>query len=419
MEIMVRWSHVACALAVLSAAACSAQQEQLDVVRVPQDAATIGAAMRAVRPGGMVLVAPGRYRESVRVNVPGVTLRGLDRGEVVLDGEGTLPDGVVVTAPGVSVENLTVTRFVFNGVLVTGMTDESGGGIGRGSTGYKPLDPARFPLLDAFAVRYVTAWRNGLYGIYAFDAQAGVIEHNHASGSADSGIYLGQCKPCRTVIRHNVAERNAVGFENANASGQVHVLGNRFTGNRIGVSVTSDYQEAFIPQQDSVIAGNVIADNAAADSPEHAEGGYGVGVGIGGGRNNLLTRNRITGHPAAGVIVSSSEDLPPLDNRVTGNAMSGNRVDLAYAASARAPGAHNCFDANGKVTTLPARFPRCPSGAGTAAPTVEAPRGISFLEVQAPPRQPAMPSAATAPHPRATAVSVRWQDYPLPGVSAR
>ncbi|WP_211216204.1 right-handed parallel beta-helix repeat-containing protein [Longispora albida] len=373
-------------------------------IRVPADAATISAAVGAARPGDLVLVSPGVYREKVRITRPGVTLRGADRNKVVIDGEGKRSDGVVVTAAGVSVENLTVTRHLFNGVLVTGMTDESGTGIGRGSDGYQTLDPKRFPPVRDFAVRYVTASNNGLYGIYAFDATAGVIEDNYASGGADSGFYVGQCKPCDTVVRRNVAERNAVGFENANASGGLYVVGNRFTANRVGLTIASNYQEALIPQQQSVVAGNLIGYNDQQSSPAHAEGGFGIGVGISGGRDNLIARNRIAGNPAAGVVLASAEDLAPLGNRVLGNTLEGNGLDVAYAASARAPGERNCFDGNSPATEAPAGLlaaAPCPAGnakgPGVPYPQLRQPGGLSFLEVPAPPDQPGMPDPARMP----------------------
>ena len=57
-----------------------------ETVRVPQDAATIQEAVDAAEPGGMVLIAPGIYRESVLVTTPFITIRGLDRNRVVIDG---------------------------------------------------------------------------------------------------------------------------------------------------------------------------------------------------------------------------------------------------------------------------------------------------------------------------------------------
>jgi hypothetical protein len=349
-------------------------------------------------------------------------VRGLDRDRVVLDGEGLLPDGIRVTAPGVSVENLTVRGYAFNGVLVTGMTDSTGTGLGRGSTGYKPVDPRRYPPLDGFAVRYVTAADNGLYGIYAFDSRNGVIEDSYASGGADSGFYVGQCKPCGITVHRNVAERNAVGFENANASGDLRVVGNRFTRNRVGLTVNSDYQEALVPQHGSLVAGNLIADNAEPGSPIQAEGGFGVGIGIGGGQANVVTRNRIEGNPAAGVIVASHEDIPPDANRIAGNAAHRNGVDLVYAASTRAPGAGTCFAAAPGTRTQPGDLLRamgCPAPArraGVEIPDMHPPAGLSFLEVPMPPAQPGMPAPATAPHPSATGIPVPpgWKDVPLP-----
>lgn len=185
---------------------------------MPAEAPTITAALERARPHDLVLVSPGNYRETVRVRTRQVTLRGTDRNRVVIDGEGRRGNGVVVTAPGVTVENLTVRSHLQNGVLVTGLKNGDEG-IGRGSDGYHRLDPVADPPLDGFRVRYVTAANNGLYGLYAFNARNGTIEHNYASGSADSGIYVGQCKPCGILVRSNTAERNAVGYENTNASG--------------------------------------------------------------------------------------------------------------------------------------------------------------------------------------------------------
>ena len=48
-------------------------------VRVPHDAPTIQAAVDTVEPGGMVLLDPGVYRESVTVTTPYITIRGMDQ----------------------------------------------------------------------------------------------------------------------------------------------------------------------------------------------------------------------------------------------------------------------------------------------------------------------------------------------------
>ncbi|MFC0629186.1 right-handed parallel beta-helix repeat-containing protein [Kribbella deserti] len=391
-------------------------------IEVPGRAATIGDALAAARPGDTVLVSPGVYRESVQVDKAGVTVRGTDRNSVVIDGEGLRSNGIVVTADRVVVENLTVRGHNLNGVLVTGMRDDSGG-LARGSDGYHRLDPAKFPPVKGFAVRYVTAANNGLYGVYAFDAFDGVIEQSYASGHADSGFYVGQCKPCRIVVRDNVGEFNAVGYEQANASQEVYVVRNRFSHNRVGLTILSDYQEAFVPQQDAVIAGNLVTANSEPKTPAQADGAFGVGIGVAGGQRNQVRNNRVTAHPAAGIAIGSSEDIAPIRNRLTGNVAEGNALDLAYTATKRAPGVGNCLETAGSWRTLPAGLVsqwRCSAGtaavarAGVRMPPVVEPAGISFRAVGTPPRQPGMPEGELG---RPAAQTPDWLRLPVPAAT--
>ena len=54
--------------------------------------------------------------------------------------------------------------------------------------------------VDGYRGSYLTAYRNGDYGIYAFDSVNGQFDHSYASGSPDAGFYIGQCFPCDAVI---------------------------------------------------------------------------------------------------------------------------------------------------------------------------------------------------------------------------
>jgi nitrous oxidase accessory protein NosD len=382
--------------------ACGAPERTgATTLRVPADYSTVSDAADAAQPGDLILVSPGRYPETVRIKTADVTLRGTDRNAVVIDGEVRRANGVVVSAPGVSIENLTVRNNTLNGVLVTGMSD-GGDGLAKGSDGYTKLDPAKFPPLQGFRVSYVTAGNNGLYGIYAFDAQHGVIERNYVSGSADSGIYVGQCRPCGILVQDNIAERNAVGYEGTNASGDMYVLRNRFSGNRVGLTSNSDYQEALVPQSGATVVGNLLTGNAEPASPAQADGGFGIGLGIAGGTDNLVARNRVEGNPAVGIVLGSAVDLPPLRNRLIGNVFGGNGSDVVFAASARAPGTGNCLQDNLLTTTVPGGLPfSCPAPGGTQpsapVPRMNPPRGLPFPDVAAPPDQPDMPGAGQAP----------------------
>ncbi|MGW4238738.1 right-handed parallel beta-helix repeat-containing protein [Streptomyces sp. NPDC004749] len=394
-------------------------------IKVPADAPTISAAVSLARPGDLVLVAPGTYHESVKISTARVTLRGESRDKVVIDGRLRQPNGIVVTAPGVAVENLTVENNTQNGVLVTGSAKAAAGLPGQ-SGGYDTGDePVTF--LKSFLVSHVTATRNGLYGIYAFSAQNGVIEHSYASGSADSGIYVGQCRPCRVAVRDNIAELNAVGYEGTNASGDMYVVGNRLVGNRVGLTTNSDHQEKLLPQRDAVIAGNLIAANQQAATPEQADGGWGIGIGVDGGTDNRFVRNRIADNSNAGLVITATADLPPNGNQILDNTFAANGVDVGWTFPTATKGRGNCLRGNDLRTTVPAglattapcpRPARSPSPSGTwAKPT--APGGIPFTEVAAPKRQPQFPNATTTGATAVPAVPALpdTADVPLPSPS--
>lgn len=371
-------------------------------IRVPADAPTISDAVSLAQSGDLVLVAPGVYHESVKVATAGVTLRGESRDGVVIDGQLRQANGVVVAASGVAVENLTVTENTQNGILVTGSAKAAAGLPGHDG-GYDTGDePVTF--LKSFLVSHVTATRNGLYGIYAFSAQNGVIEHSYASGGADSGIYVGQCKPCRMVVRDNVAELNAVGYEGTNASGDVYVVGNRLVGNRVGLTTDSDHQEKLLPQQGAVVVGNLIAANQQPSTPEQADGGWGIGVGVDGGSGNQFIRNRITGNVNTGLVITATADLPPDGNQVVGNTFAGNGVDVGWTFPHGTQGRGNCLRDNDLRVTVPAALDTaaaCPVPAQSPTPSgtwamPKAPGGIPFTDVAAPHAQPQFPDATTA-----------------------
>ncbi len=394
-------------------------------IRVPGDAPTISAAVSLAHPGDLVLVAPGVYRESVRIKTARITLRGASREKVVIDGRLRQPNGVVVAAPGVAVENLTVRNNTQNGVLVTGSAAAAAGLPGQ-SGGYDTGDePVTF--LKSFLVSHVTATRNGLYGIYAFSAQNGVIEHSYASGGADSGIYVGQCKPCHIVVRDNVAELNAVGYEGTNASGDMYVVGNRLVGNRVGLTTNSDHQEKLLPQRGAVIAGNLIAANQQTATPEQADGGWGTGIGVDGGSDNRFVRNRVTDNSNAGLVITATADLPPLGNQIVDNTFSGNGVDVGWTFPTATRGRGNCLRGNELRSTVPARLATtasCPEPAGAASPAgrwtaPKAPGGIPFTEVAAPGPQPEFPHAGTTGATTVPAVPALPdpEDIPLPPAS--
>ena len=189
-------------------------------IRVPEDAATLAAAADRVGPGGTIVIAPGIYAEELVIDPPDITVRGEDRNATVIDGEAApvrhRRDRRRREHPEPDGSHRDLLRRARHRVHA-----DDGCRPRTAATGYTSARSREVPAASALPLDHVTAYNNGLYGIYAFDAQHGVIRDSYASGSADSGFYVGQCRDCDILVQGNVAERNAIGFENANASDSV------------------------------------------------------------------------------------------------------------------------------------------------------------------------------------------------------
>ena len=385
---------VAC-LSAVSACSSSAKRREARTISVPSDASSISAAVAAARPGDIILIAPGTYHESVRVAVPGITIRGTDRNTVVLDGRDTLANGIAVSVDGVAVENLTVRSYTQNGVVFNGIDAASGGKGADPDTAYGTGDA----VLTGYRVSYVTSYNNGLYGIYAFASRDGLIEETYVSGHPDSGVYIGQCRPCNVVIRRVTAEYNAIGYYGTNSSGGVYVIDSVFRRNRLGIAPNSQKAENLAPQAETVVAGNLVVDNSEPTAPRIPQGFFGVGIAVGGGTRNTVLRNRISGNTGAGIYVLSLNDYLPLGNRVEGNVLDSNGSDLVYAPVGASGGGDNCFSSNTFATSLPQDLERLmPCGSASTIGTVPAfttptpPPDGDYRTLPTPPPQPNQPA---------------------------
>jgi plastocyanin len=363
-------------------------------IRVPRDEKTIQDAVDRARTGDLVLVSPGVYHESVTVATDGVVIRGVDRNRTILDGDFRRENGVnVVGADGVAVENLTARNFTYNGFYWTGV---------RGYRG-----------------SYLTAYRNGDYGIYAFDSQWGVFDHSYASGSPDSSFYIGQCQPCHALITDVVAEYSQIGYSGTNAGGDLVITNSTFRNNRIGIVPNTLESEELAPQRDVVIVGNTVEANGAVEAAVgEADGfdiGYGTGIVVFGGNDNEIVRNLVVDNPRVGIVIAPNPGIggrlwPAAGNRVVGNVARGSsHADLA--AVLVDPGAGNCFADNTFGTSAPTDIEvlmPC-EGAGSGDPAAGAlspevfldvsknPSGRSYKDTPVPRRQRNMPRARTAP----------------------
>lgn len=363
------------------------------VIAVPADAPTIQEAVDLAAPGDLILVAPGIYRESVRVTTPSLTIRGLDRNTTILDGGFELVHGIqVVGASGVAIENLTARNYALNGFYWTGVTGY------RGS--------------------YLTAYNVGDYGIYAFDAVDGLLEHSYSSGALDAAYYIGQCHPCRAVMRDVIGENSGLGYSGTNAGGDLYIVESVFRNNMSGIVPNSLDSELDPPARDNTIVGNIVVGNSNPDAAGAATEytGFGTGIVLAGTVNDRVERNLILGHARYGILVTPNLDEHFFFTRsatIVDNVVAGSGVaDLALAAPS---GAGTCFSGNrfhtsappGLQMLLPCEGLRLPFGGEYAATflslgyVVEAGTGSfphgDWRHQPVPPAQPSMPDAATAP----------------------
>ena len=252
--------------------------DDLDALLVPQDYETIQAAVDAAAEDDLILVDEGVYEEAVDVTTPYITIRGVDRNTVILDGGFELENGIrVLDTEGVVVENMTARNYVGNGFFWTGS--------------------------DYYRGSYLTAYRNGDYGIYAFDAYHGQFDHSYGGGSPDAGFYIGECFRCDAVIDTVVSENNGLGYSGTNSGGDLYIVNSVFRNNRAGIVPNSGAYELCYPERESTIVGNLVYDNNNADAPgiNVALLAHGNGILVAGGSRNTIERNRVWDHDRTGI----------------------------------------------------------------------------------------------------------------------
>lgn len=359
---------------------------------VPADHETIQAAVDEAEPGDLILVSPGVYREEVSVETEDLVIRGTDRNEVIIDGEFERENGIKILADGVAVENLTVRNANGNGLFWTGSYEDD-------------------YVLKGYRASYITAYNNGRYGIYAFNAANGLIEHSYGSGHPDSAFYIGQCNPCNAVIRDVVAEKNMLGYSGTNSSGNLLIVDSEWRNNRAGIVPNSLTSEKLAPQNNTTIVGNLVTDNNSADAPETESFrvAWGNGIVIAGGQDNVVERNTITRQKNAGVVVTDMpEGFKPENNRVLENTLADNTLDLVYLTVEFASEAFgNCFAGNSSTKSVPENIESelpCDGTPGEGwdlavvlGSLTPAPPNVDWKTVAAPPEQENMPEAGSAP----------------------
>ena len=302
-----------------------------NIRNVPDDYETIQDAVNASDPGDLVLIKPGVYYEEVVVNVPSITIRGWDRNKTIIDGEFERGNGILVAGvDGVTIENMTARNALLNGFY--------------------------WATVKGYRGSYLTAYNNGDYGVYAFDAVDGVLDHSYATGSPDAGFYIGQCYPCDAIVNNVVSEYNGLGYSGTNSGGSLYITSSIFRNNKGGLAPNTLDSELLPPERETFIIGNLIENNNNYNSPATNSTylSYGNGVVIAGGNNNIIKNNVIVDHDLYGVILTASMDVnywPAHGNRVEENLiLSSRKADIAVSGVSNLA---NCFEGNYFNTSIP------------------------------------------------------------------
>jgi parallel beta-helix repeat protein len=375
------------------------------IASVPGSAATIQvhpgesiqSAVDRADPGDTIAVLPGTYRESGRrcptdsnhlcgvvVTKDDLRLLGLASPghPVVLENAGGQDQGISIAKPGATGRAcLNDRRQRIHGATVEGFTvnDFAGEGI------------ALF-CVDDFLVLDSAANGNGEYGIFPSHSGPGRVTGCVATGSNDTGIYVGVSHDVR--VDHNTAQGNVSGFEIENSSGVV-LDNNLATGDTAGILTFALPGLDINSNHDNEIRDNTVLINNKANTCTPPDEVCSVPVGTGilmlAVQRNVARHNVVLGNDTFGIALSdlcTANQLPPEqcsaavlgidpfpnDNRIEHNVVLGNGLhpdherlppgipgaDLLWTGLGRG----NCWSHNESLINVwplaPLPLPPCP-----------------------------------------------------------
>jgi parallel beta-helix repeat protein len=317
---------------------------------------SIQAAVNEAKPGDIIFVPPGTYRETVRVLKDDITILGPK--DAIIDASG-FTDGIHVGAdifgpgphgipvcPAIAVRNfsligLTIQNAASNGIFLSGV--------------------------ETYTLSHGRYLNNGDYATFPNCSNNGQIAFNYAKGGGDTCIYVGD--DIEASIIGNTASDCTVGVQIVNSE-NVIVRGNTVTENSTGVLAIVDPFNPLTQTSDVVIAENRI--NANNRPNTSTEGDLqrvpsGAGVLIVGSDNVRVRTNEVTGNNALGIAITQNPivsqdprniDPNPNNDQVRLNVVLNNganpsggllAADLVYDGS----GQGNCFAQNRFATAVP------------------------------------------------------------------
>jgi hypothetical protein len=281
---------------------------------------SIQKAVDRARPGETVWIAPGTYRESVRITVPRLTLAGSGDRTVLRPGPARSRDAcakagigicVVGTRPhalaGVRIRSLAVRGFKKDGIWAD--------------------------YTDRLSIEAVVAGGNGGQGISEERSTRGVFSHDTAEGNGEAGILLanilGKEGPAidtaGALITHNILKGNSQGVIIRRAR-HLELFRNDITENCGGVFVVGDEN---IPRAGYVTIrrNRVYENNKSCPKTRHLPAFGGAGIVITGAADSVVTHNWV--HHNSGTAPMSGGIVLYISHFSTPNAHIAVRYNVA------------------------------------------------------------------------------------------
>ncbi len=350
---------------------------------------SIQAAVDRAKPGDRILVGPGVYREEGKP-CPAASAQtcavAIQKNGIKLIGQGSRKHPVVLRSRQGQGAGIEVAKESRSGDCLSDASQRLHGSLIRGLTVRGFDDFGVFLLcVDHWRITRVRAIDNGEYGTFPSHTTIGRLDHSFASGSNDTGHYIGQSSHAR--VDHNVAKDNVSGFELENSS-RIRADHNLASGNTGGILSFTLPNLDVKSNSDNRIDHNRVFKNNRKNTcvdPEDTVCAVPAGTGILmlAIDRNRVESNNVTGNRSYGIAVAnycialniSATDCDALDiepnpdgNRVTGNTARKNgknpdpsvpsvfTVDLAWDTT----GTDNCWANNKAGTTFPSPLPACP-----------------------------------------------------------
>jgi parallel beta-helix repeat protein len=338
------------ALAAAVAACAAGFSARADIVPV---ASTIQAAVDSAKPGDIVLVPPGTYRETVKVLKDNITIVGPE--SAIIDASGftngihvganIFTPGTAPVCPAIAVKNFTIIGLTIrnadsNGIFLSGV--------------------------DGYIIARGNYINNGDYATYPSCSNDGQILFNTAKGGSDTCLYVGN--DVEVSLAGNQASGCTVGIQIVNSS-HVQVRRNTVIGNTAGILAIVDPFNPRTETSSGLIEGNKVAQNNLPNTSTEADIGRipsGTGILLVGTDLITVRENTAIGNNTLGVAVTANPLAPedsrinpdPTGNQIILNTLTGNGgqpgptlpgADLFYDGS----GQGNCFGHNTFKTAVP------------------------------------------------------------------